>query len=73
MLSKLADVFEGIVTVQKVFISDKATEVADVRRRNVAKKLSVWLQLKISTPYQVPHVLLDQVHAARELKLRFEA
>jgi hypothetical protein len=69
----LVDVFEGTVTVQKVFISDKATEVADVRRRKVAKKLSVWLQLKISTPYQVTHVLLDQVHAARELKLRFEA
>ena len=76
VLKKLTDAFEEIVAVSKNTFSDKATGVEDVRQRKTAKKLPVWLQrLKISTPYQVTHVLLDQMHAARKLKrgLRFEA
>ena len=76
VLKKLTDVFEGIVAVSKNTFSDKATGVEDVWQRKTAKKLPVWLQrLKISTPYQVTHVLLDQMHAARKLKRgrRFEA
>jgi hypothetical protein len=76
VLKKLTDVFEEIVAVSKNTFSDKATGVADVMQHKVTKKLPVWLQrLKISTPYQVTHVLLDQMHAARKLRrgLRFEA
>lgn len=76
VLKKLTDVFEEIVAVSKNTFSDKATGVEDVRQRKTAKKLPVWLQrLKNSTPYQVTHVLLDQMHATRKLKrgLRFEA
>lgn len=76
ILNKLTDVFEEIVAVSKNTFSDKAPGVAEVRQRKIEKKLPVWLQrLKISTPYQVTHVLLDQMHAARKLKrgLRFEA
>lgn len=76
VLKKLTGVFEGVVAVSKSTVSDKATGVADVRQRKIAKKHPVWVQrLKISTPYQVTHVLLDQMHAARKLKcgLRFEA
>ncbi|WLG83177.1 hypothetical protein PSH97_18920 [Pseudomonas cucumis] len=76
ILNKLTDVFEEIVAVSKNTFSDKAPGVAEVRQRKIEKKLPVWLQrLKISTPYQVTHVLLDQMHASRKLKrgLRFEA
>ncbi|WP_339524461.1 hypothetical protein [Pseudomonas sp. EL_65y_Pfl2_R96] len=76
ILKKLTDVFEEIVAVSKNTFPDTATGVADVRQRKIEKELPVWLQrLKISPPYQVTHVLLDQMHAARKLKrgLRFEA
>ncbi|MHC8372854.1 hypothetical protein ACYZT2_19275 [Pseudomonas sp. MDT1-85] len=76
ILKKLTDVFGEIVAVSENTFSDKAAGVADARQRKIEKKLPVWLQrLKISTPYQVTHVLLDQMHAARTLKrgLRFEA
>ncbi|MCX7081670.1 MAG: hypothetical protein NTV76_20495 [Pseudomonas sp.] len=76
VLKKLTDVFEEIVVVSKNTFSDNTTGVEGVRQRKTAKKLPAWLRrLKISTPYQVTHVLLDQMHAARKLKrgLRFEA
>jgi hypothetical protein len=76
VLKKLTDVFEEIVAVSKNTISDNTTGVEGVRQGKTAKKLPVWLRrLKISTPFQVTHVLLDQMHAARKLKrgLRFEA
>jgi hypothetical protein len=69
VLKKLTCVFEGIVAVLKNTFSDQATGVADVGQRKIAKKPPVWLQrLKINTPYQVTHVLLDQMHVARKLK-----
>ncbi|MFW0755436.1 hypothetical protein ACN1C3_11910 [Pseudomonas sp. H11T01] len=76
VLKKLTDVFEEIVAVSKSTFSDNTTGIEGVRQGKIVKKLPVWLRrLKISTPYQVTHVLLDQMHAARKLKrgLRFEA
>jgi hypothetical protein len=76
VLKKLTDVFEEIVAVSKNTFADNTTAAEGTRQCKTAKKLPVWLRrLKISTPYQVTHVLLDQMHAARKLKrgLRFEA
>lgn len=67
-LKKLTDAFEEIVEVSKCSSSDKATGVLDIRQTKTAKKLPVWLgRLRVNTPYQVTHVLIDQMHAARKL------
>ena len=75
-LKKLTDVFEEIVEVSKNTASDKATCLLDIRQSKTAKKIPVWLgRLRGNTPYQVTHVLIDQMHASRKLKrnLRFAA
>jgi hypothetical protein len=75
-LKKLTDVFEGILQVSKNTSTDKATGVLDIRQSKYAHKLSVLLgRLRVNTPYQVTHVLIDQMHAARKLNhdLRFAA
>ncbi|MDZ5436687.1 hypothetical protein T3H00_29040 [Pseudomonas fluorescens] len=67
-LKKLTDVFEEIVEGSKT-CSEKATGVLDIRRTRSEKRLPVWLgRLRVNTPYQVTHVLIDQMHAARKLK-----
>jgi len=76
VLKKLTAVFEEIVAVSKNTPSDKTTGVVDTRQGKAAKKIPVWLgRLRVSTPYQVTHVLLDQMHASRKLNhdLRYEA
>jgi hypothetical protein len=75
-LKKLTDVFEEIEEVSKNTASDKATCVLGIRQSKNAKKIPVWLgRLRGSTPYQVTHVLIDQMHASRKLDrdLRFAA
>jgi len=75
-LKKLTGVFEEIVEVSKNTASDKATGVLDIRPSKTAKKIPVWLgRLRVNTPYQVTHVLIDQMHASRKLNLdlRFAA
>ncbi|WP_224789664.1 hypothetical protein [Pseudomonas fluorescens] len=75
-LKKLTGVFEEIVEVSKNTASDKATGVLDIRPSKTAKKIPVWLgRLRGNTPYQVTHVLIDQMHASRKLNLdlRFAA
>ena len=75
-LKKLTSVFEEIVEVSKNTASDKATGVLDIRPSKTAKKIPVWLgRLRVNTPYQVTHVLIDQMHASRKLNLdlRFAA
>ncbi|MCY1363679.1 hypothetical protein [Pseudomonas jessenii] len=75
-LKKLTNVFEEIVEVSKSPSSDKATGVQDIKQTKTAKKLPVWLgRLRVNTPYQVTHVLIDQMHASRKLNrdLRFAA
>lgn len=68
-LKKLTDVFEEIVEVSKNTASDKATCLLDIRQSKTAKKIPVWLgRLRGNTPYQVTHVLIDQMHASRKLK-----
>lgn len=75
-LKKLTGVFEEIVDVSKNTASDKATGVLDIRPSKTAKKIPVWLgRLRVNTPYQVTHILIDQMHASRKLNLdlRFAA
>lgn len=75
-LKKLTGVFEEIVEVSKSTASDKATGVLDIRPSKTAKKIPVWLgRLRVNTPYQVTHILIDQMHASRKLNLdlRFAA
>lgn len=75
-LKKLTDVFEEILQVSKNTTPDKAAGVLDIRQSKHAQKLPVLLgRLRVNTPYQVTHVLIDQMHAARKLKhdLRFAA
>jgi hypothetical protein len=75
-LKKLTGVFEEIVEVSKSTASDKATCVRGIRQSKNAKKIPVWLgRLRVNTPYQVTHVLIDQMHASRKLNLdlRFAA
>ncbi|WP_223442051.1 hypothetical protein [Pseudomonas sp. BF-R-19] len=75
-LKKLTGVFEEIVEVSKNTASDKATGVLDIRPSKTAKKIPVWLgRLRVNTPYQVTHVLIDQMHASRKFNrdLRFAA
>ncbi|WP_223534961.1 hypothetical protein [Pseudomonas sp. GL-B-16] len=75
-LKKLTGVFEEIVEVSKNTAPDKATGVLDIRPSKTAKKIPVWLgRLRGNTPYQVTHVLIDQMHASRKLNLdlRFAA
>ncbi|PYY72563.1 hypothetical protein CRX42_00385 [Pseudomonas jessenii] len=75
-LKKLTGVFEEIVEVSKNTASDKAAGVLDIRPSKTAKKIPVWLgRLRVNTPYQVTHVLIDQMHASRKLNLdlRFAA
>ncbi|MGA3796593.1 hypothetical protein ACPCYX_02260 [Pseudomonas fluorescens] len=75
-LKKLTGVFEEIVEVSKNTASDKATGMLDIRPSKTAKKIPVWLgRLRVNTPYQVTHVLIDQMHASRKLNLdlRFAA
>ncbi|EJM59966.1 hypothetical protein PMI28_01478 [Pseudomonas sp. GM48] len=68
-LKKLTDVFEEIVEVSKNTASDKATCLLDIRQSKTAKKIPIWLgRLRGNTPYQVTHVLIDQMHASRKLK-----
>jgi hypothetical protein len=75
-LKKLTGVFEEIVEVSKSTASDNATCVLGIRQSKNAKKIPVWLgRLRVNTPYQVTHVLIDQMHASRKLNhdLRFAA
>jgi hypothetical protein len=67
-LKKLTDVFEEIVEISKSTSSDKATGVLNFRQTKMAKKLPIWLgRLRVNTPYQVTHVLIDQMHVSRKL------
>lgn len=75
-LKKLTGVFEEITEVSKSTASDKATCVLGIGQSKNAKKVPVWLaRLRVNTPYQVTHVLIDQMHASRKLNrdLRFAA
>jgi hypothetical protein len=75
-LKKLTGVFEEIVEVSKSTASDKATCVLGTRQSKNAKRIPVWLgRLRVNTPYQVTHILIDQMHASRKLNLdlRFAA
>lgn len=76
VLKKLTDVFEEIVQVSKDTSPNNTTGPIGVRHRKSTRKLAVWIgRLRVSTPYQVTHVLIDQMHAARKQNrdLRFEA
>jgi hypothetical protein len=67
-LKKLTGVFEEIVEISNSTSSDKATGVLNIRQTKMAKKLPVWLgRLRVNTPYQVTHVLVDQMHVSRKL------
>ncbi|MCW8277167.1 hypothetical protein IMF27_17075 [Pseudomonas sp. PCH199] len=67
-LKKLTDVFEEVLEVSNSSSSDKTTGVMDLRQTKTTQKLPVWLgRLRANTPYQVTHVLIDQMHAARKL------
>jgi hypothetical protein len=53
----LIDVFEEVVAVSRKTCADKASGVADVEQRKIAKKLPVWLQrLRINTLNQAIHL-----------------
>ena len=75
-LKKLTSVFEEVMELSKNTALDKATCVLGIRQSKSAKKIPVWLgRLKVNTPYQVTHVLINQMHASRKLNLdlRFAA
>ncbi|WP_160105044.1 hypothetical protein [Pseudomonas izuensis] len=67
-LKKLTDVFEEVMENSKSTSSDKTTGVLDSSQTKTAKRLPVWLgRVRVNTPYQVTHVLIDQMHASRKL------
>lgn len=75
-LKKLTTVFEEIMLDSDNTSADEASGLIDGRQGKAAKKVSTWIAcLKANTPYQVTHVLIDQMHAARKHNqtARFEA
>jgi len=67
-LKKLTDMFEEILQVSKNTSMDKATGMLDISQSKYAHRLPVLLgRLRVNTPYQVTHVLIGQIHAARKL------
>lgn len=75
-LKKLTDVFEEILEVSRDTSMDKGGDANRGRQGKATKRISGWLKcLRTNDPYQVTHVLIDQMHAVRKLNntQRFEA
>ncbi|RKS28665.1 hypothetical protein BJ917_1563 [Pseudomonas sp. WPR_5_2] len=67
-LKKLTCVFEKVVMVADSIAAVESSGLIGDRQGKDAKRLSVWLGcLKANAPYQVTHILIDQMHAARKL------